>query len=284
MIQENFIKLYEHSFRENWDLPCYTNYGENESYTYGEVAQEIARLHLIFKYCQLRRGDKIAVIGKNNARWCIAYMATITYGGIVVPILQDFNPNDVHHIVNHSESTFLFTSDAIWEHLEEERLTGLRGVFSLSDFRCLYQRDGETIQRFLKHLGDEMEATYPNGFRKEDIVYTDLSNDKVMLLNYTSGTTGFSKGVMLTGNNLAGNVTFGIRTELLCDGQRRFGALSRRPQIPERAASQRDGESCGICPRIRRHADARLYALSARAARDDRPARDAVDAGLPLGP
>ena len=78
MIQENFIKLYEHSFRENWDLPCYTNYGENESYTYGEVAQEIARLHLIFKYCQLRRGDKIAVIGKNNARWCIAYMATIT--------------------------------------------------------------------------------------------------------------------------------------------------------------------------------------------------------------
>ena len=170
MIQENFIKLYEHSFRENWDLPCYTNYGENESYTYGEVAQEIARLHLIFKYCQLRRGDKIAVIGKNNARWCIAYMATITYGGIVVPILQDFNPNDVHHIVNHSESTFLFTSDAIWEHLEEERLTGLRGVFSLSDFRCLYQRDGETIQRFLKHLGDEMEATYPNGFRKEDIV------------------------------------------------------------------------------------------------------------------
>ena len=220
MIQENFIKLYEHSFRENWDLPCYTDYGENESYTYGEVAQEIARLHLIFKYCQLRRGDKIAVIGKNNARWCIAYMATITYGGIVVPILQDFNPNDVHHIVNHSESTFLFTSDAIWEHLEEERLAGLRGVFSLSDFRCLYQRDGETIQRFLKHLDGEMDATYPNGFRKEDIVYTDLSNDKVMLLNYTSGTTGFSKGVMLTGNNLAGNVTFGIRTELLKKGDK----------------------------------------------------------------
>ena len=117
MIQENFIKLYEHSFRENWDLPCYTDYGENGNYTYGEVAQEIARLHLLFKHCSLRRGDKIAVIGKNNARWCISYMAVITYGGIVVPILQDFNPNDVHHIVNHSESVFLFTSDAIWEHL-----------------------------------------------------------------------------------------------------------------------------------------------------------------------
>ena len=220
MIQENFIKLYEHSFRENWELPCYTNYGENESYTYGEVAQEIAKLHLLFKHCQLRRGDKISIIGKNNARWCIAYMATITYGGIVVPILQDFNPNDVHHIVNHSESTFLFTSDTIWEHLEEERLTGLRGVFSLNDFRCLYQRDGETIQRFLKHVDDEMKVTYPNGFRKEDIAYADLSNDKVMLLNYTSGTTGFSKGVMLTGNNLAGNVTFGIRTELLKKGDK----------------------------------------------------------------
>ncbi|MCZ2605249.1 long-chain fatty acid--CoA ligase [Bacteroides fragilis] len=220
MIKENFIKLYENSFRENWDLPCYTNYGEPESYTYGEVAEEIAKLHLLFKHCSLRRGDKIAVIGKNNARWCIAYMATITYGAIIVAILQDFNPNDVHHIVNHSESVFLFTSDTIWENLEEERLTGIRAVFSLTDFRCLHQRDGETVQKFLKHIDQYMTDTYPKGFRKEDVLYTTLSNDKVMLLNYTSGTTGFSKGVMLTGNNLAGNVTFGIRTELLKKGDK----------------------------------------------------------------
>ena len=220
MIKENFIKLYENSFRENWDLPCYTNYGEPESYTYGEVAEEIAKLHLLFKHCSLRRGDKIAVIGKNNARWCIAYMASITYGAIIVPILQDFNPNDVHHIVNHSESVFLFTSDTIWENLEEERLTGIRAVFSLTDFRCLHQRDGETVQKFLKHIDQYMTDTYPKGFRKEDVLYTTLSNDKVMLLNYTSGTTGFSKGVMLTGNNLAGNVTFGIRTELLKKGDK----------------------------------------------------------------
>ena len=220
MIKENFIKLYENSFRENWDLPCYTDYGESVHYTYGQVAEEIARIHLLFKYCSLRRGDKIAVIGKNNAHWCIAYMATITYGAIIVPILQDFTPNDVHHIVNHSESVFLFTSDNIWENLEEEKLTGLRGVFSLTDFRCLYQRDGETIQKFLVHLNDEMHAAYPKGFTREDVQYTTLSNDKVMLLNYTSGTTGFSKGVMLTGNNLAGNVTFGIRTELLKKGDK----------------------------------------------------------------
>lgn len=218
MIKENFIKLYESSFRENWDLPCYTDYGDDNTYTYGQVAEEIAKLHLLFKHCSLRRGDKIAVIGKNNARWCIAYMATITYGAIIVPILQDFNPNDVHHIVNHSESVFLFTSDTIWDNLEEEKLLGIRGVFSLTDFRCLHQRDGETVQKFIKYIDREMEETYPDGFGKEDIQYTTLSNDKVMLLNYTSGTTGFSKGVMLTGNNLAGNVTFGIRTELLKKG------------------------------------------------------------------
>lgn len=220
MIKENFIKLYESSFRANWDLPCYTNYGEEESYTYGQVAEEIACLHLLFKHCSLRRGDKIAIIGKNNARWCIAYMATITYGAIVVPILQDFTPSDVHHIVCHSESVFLFTSDPIWETLEEEKLSGIRAAFSLTDFRCLYQRDGETIQKFLKHLDEDMQATYPQGFQPTDVVYTTLSNDKVMLLNYTSGTTGFSKGVMLTGNNLAGNVTFGIRTELLKRGDK----------------------------------------------------------------
>lgn len=220
MIKENFIKLYENSFRENWDLPCYTDYGHNNTLTYGEVAKEIAKLHLLFKHCSLRRGDKIALIGKNNTHWCIAYMASITYGAIIVPILQDFNPNDAHHIINHSDSVFLFTADNIWDNLEEDRMTGLRAVFSLTDFRCLHQRDGETIQKFLKHIGEEMEATYPNGFSKEDVFYTTLSNDKIMLLNYTSGTTGFSKGVMLTGNNLAGNVTFGIRTGLLKKGDK----------------------------------------------------------------
>ena len=220
MIKENFIKIYEQSFREHWELPCYSNYGESESYTYGEVAREIARLHLLFKHCQLRRGDKIALIGKNNARWCIAYMATVTYGAIIVPILQDFNPNDVHHIVNHSESVFLFVGDNIWEQLEEERLTGLRGVFSLNDYRCLYQRDGETIQRFLRQVDAAMEEAYPEGFGPQHVNYTELGNEKVMLLNYTSGTTGFSKGVMLTGNNLAGNVVFGIRSQLLNRGDR----------------------------------------------------------------
>ena len=202
MIKENFIKLYEHSFRNNWDLPCYTDYGENLSFTYGEVAKEIAKLHLLFEHCKLRRGDKISLIGKNNARWCIAYMASITYGAIIVPILQDFNPNDVHHIVNHSESTFLFTSDTIWDTLEEDKLPNIRGVFSLTDYRCLYQRDGETVVNFVKNIDKELNKTYPKGFALNDVNYTDLSNEKGMLINCTSGTA----------------VTFGIRTELLKKG------------------------------------------------------------------
>lgn len=220
MINENFIKLYESSFKENWDLPCYSDYGDKTTYTYGQVAEKIEKLHLLFQHCSLRRGDKIAIIGKNTSKWCITFLAAVTYGAIIVPILPDFKPNDVHHIVNHSESTFLFTNDKIWEDLEKEALSSTRAVFSLQDFRCLYQRDGETIQKFIRNLNSEMKEVHPNKFQKEDINYTNLSNDKIMMLNYTSGTTGFSKGVMLTGENLAANVTYGMRTKLLVKGDK----------------------------------------------------------------
>lgn len=220
MIEENFIKIYEKSFKENWDLPALTDYGKGNTYTFGDVATEIARIHILFDECQIRRGDKIALIGKDSARWCIVYMAAVTYGAIIVPILQDFNPNDVHHIINHSESVFLFVSDRIWDSLEEDKIEEVRGVFSLSDFRCLHQRDGESIQKLLKAIDEKMAAKYPGGFTKGDIRYADLDNDKVVLLNYTSGTTGFSKGVMLTGNNLAGNVVYAKTLDLLFRGDR----------------------------------------------------------------
>ncbi len=220
MIEENFIKIYEKSFRENWALPALTDYGKGHTYTFEDVAREIARIHILFEECQIRRGDKIALVGKDSARWCIVYMAAVTYGAIIVPILQDFNPNDIHHIINHSESVFLFVSDRIWDSLEEDKIEEVRGVFSLSDFRCLHQRDGESIQKLLKSMDEKMAAKYPRGFSPEDIKYAELDNDKVVLLNYTSGTTGFSKGVMLTGNNLAGNVTYAKTLDLLFRGDR----------------------------------------------------------------
>ena len=220
MIKENFIKIYEESFKENWALPALTDYGKSKTFTFGDVATEIARIHLLFHECQVRRGDKIALIGKDSSRWCIAYMAVVTYGAIIVPILQDFNPNDVHHIINHSESVFLFVSDRIWDSLEEDKIEEVRGVFSLSDYRCLHQRDGENIQKLMKSLDEKMTEKYPDGFTQEDIKYAELDNDKVVEINYTSGTTVFSKGVMLTGNNLAGNVTYARTLDLLFRGER----------------------------------------------------------------
>lgn len=220
MIQENFIKIYEKSFQENWDLPALTDYVEQNTMTFADVAKEIARFHILFKECQIRRGDKIALIGRDCANRCVVYMAAITYGAIIVPILPDFNPNDVHHIINHSESVFLFVSDRIWDTLEEEKIGEVRAVFSLTDFRCLHQRDGENIQKLLKELDSRFTEVYPNGFTRENIRYAELDNDKVLLLNYTSGTTGFSKGVMLTGNNLAGNVTYARTLDILFRGER----------------------------------------------------------------
>ena len=220
MIEENFIKIYEKSFKENWDLPALTDYNTRETFTYGEVAEQIARLHLLFKYCQIRRGDKIALVGRNTPRWCIAFMATVSYGAIIVPILQDFNANDVQHIVNHSDSVLLFAGDLIWENLEVDKLSQLRATISLVDYTCLDQRDGEGITQCLGDMDKLFKKAYPKGFTRDDVRFAELTNDKVILINYTSGTTGFSKGVMLTGNNLGGNVCFGISSKLHFSGSK----------------------------------------------------------------
>jgi len=220
MIQENFIKLYEDSFKKNWELPALTDYSEGHTFTFGDVATEIAHIHIIFEECQIRQGDKIALVGKDTAHWCMVYMAAVTYGAIIVPILQDFSANDIHHIINHSESVFLFVDDRIWDSLEEDKISEVRGIFSLNDFRCLHQRDGESIQHLLRCMNDKFADKYPNGYTQASIHYADLNNDKVVLINYTSGTTGFSKGVMLTGNNLAGNVVYARSLDLLFRGER----------------------------------------------------------------
>ena len=218
MIQENFIQLYEQSFRENWDLPALTNYGEKEAMKYVDVARHIARLHILFEMYDIQQGDKIALIGKDCAHWCVVYMAVVTYGAVIVPILSDFNPNDVQHIVNHSESRLLFASERSWETLDEEKMPALQAVFSLGDFRTLSLRRQKVVQR--EELDALFARRYPDGFRKEHIIYVKQDNDQVVLLNYTSGTTGFSKGVMLTGNNLAGNVTYARTLDILFRGER----------------------------------------------------------------
>ncbi|MBF0575888.1 AMP-binding protein [Dysgonomonas sp. GY617] len=220
MIKENFIKLYEDSFKYNWDLPALSDYGDTDVLFYKDLAKEIARLHILFDKLEIKKGTKVALIGKNTQQWCMVYMATITYGAVVVPILQDFHPDNIHHIVNHSESELLFVSDSIWESLEEGQMSHLTGIFSLSDFSCIYDNSKKHIKSAIRNLDNDMEVKYPKGFSKEDILYADVDNSEVVLINYTSGTTGFSKGVMLLANNLAGNVTYAKTLDLLFRGDR----------------------------------------------------------------
>ncbi|WP_299220353.1 AMP-binding protein [uncultured Alistipes sp.] len=208
MLQENLIRIYEQSFRENREMSALTDYFKNETFSYYEMAKEIAKLHLLFRKAGIEAGDKIALIGRNNPRWCITYIATITYGAVIVPILQDFTPTDIVHIVNHSESRLLFLGDNFWDVIEEEQIRQIEAVFSLTDFHAIYERDGKTLTKYQREIVRNYRAAYPRGFSINDIRYPEIPNDRVCLLNYTSGTTGYSKGVMLTVNNLTGNVLF----------------------------------------------------------------------------
>lgn len=210
MLQENLIKIYEKSFRENREMSALTDYFKNETFSYYEMAKEIAKLHLVFKKAGIKRGDKIALIGRNNPRWCITYIGTITYGAVIVPILQDFTPADVIHIINHSESRLLFLGDNFWDVIEEDQIRQIEAVFSLTDFHVIYERDGKSLTKFQRDILKNYRSKYPRGFSINDIKYPEVPNDQVILLNYTSGTTGYSKGVMLTANNLTGNVVFAM--------------------------------------------------------------------------
>ena len=206
MLQENLIRMYEESFRTHRELPALTDYFKGETFSYYEMAKEIAKLHLFFKKAEIRRGDEIALVGRNNPRWCITYLATITYGAVIVPILQDFAPADIVHIVNHSESRLLFVGDNYWDIIEEDEIARIDAVLSLTDFHVIYERRGKSLGVYMRDMVKNYRAKYKRGFSADDIKYPDIPNDQMVLLNYTSGTTGYSKGVMLTVNNLTGNV------------------------------------------------------------------------------
>ena len=206
MLQENLIRMYEESFRTHRELPALTDYFKGETFSYYEMAKEIAKLHLFFKKAEIRRGDKIALVGRNNPRWCITYLATITYGAVIVPILQDFAPADIVHIVNHSESRLLFVGDNYWDIIEEDEIARIDAVLSLTDFHVIYERRGKSLGVYMRDMVKNYRAKYKRGFSADDIKYPDIPNNQMVLLNYTSGTTGYSKGVMLTVNNLTGNV------------------------------------------------------------------------------
>ena len=224
-MKENLIKIYEKSFRDNWELEALSDYNSKFMLTYGAFATEIERIHLLYKYAGIKQGDHVALIGKNTPAWVTVFMATITYGAVIVPILQEFNPHDVQHIVNHSEAKLLFSSKAIWDSIDFDQLLAIRGVISLDDKSVLAQKEDEDFEGCIEQAKAEFESAHPQGFTRADIHYPEISNEEVMVINYTSGTTGFSKGVMITGNNLCGNVVYGINSQLHRRGTRNVSFL-----------------------------------------------------------
>ena len=208
MLEQNLIKMYEQSFRANREMSAVTDYFSGETYSYYGFAKEIAKLHIMFDEAGIKPKDKIALVGRNTPRWCVVYIATITYGAVIVPILQDFTPNDIAHIVNHSESRLLFLTDSYWDSLDEDSMPKVEAVMSLTDYHVLFERGGDKMATCINSMTENYRKKYPRGFTVDDIKYADVPNDQLILLNYTSGTTGYSKGVMLTVNNLTGNVFF----------------------------------------------------------------------------
>mgnify|MGYP003301551199 FL=1 len=213
MIKENLVELFASSIKENWENPAFTDYFDKKTFTYQDVAEQVAQLHLLFKKLNVQKNDKIALVGKNGSLWCITYIATVTYGAVIVPMLQDFPPENLTNIINHSDSKILFTSDYIWNKLNAEELPNVESVISLEKFECISTKE-EKNAKFIADAEKAFKEKYPNGFTKEDIKYAEVPNSNVVCFSYTSGTTGFSKGVMLTANNFAGNITFGITTKM----------------------------------------------------------------------
>jgi long-chain acyl-CoA synthetase len=205
MIKERLIRYIEQSIKFNWEIEALSNYKE-PGYSYKDIAERILKIHMFFRDAGIREGDKVAMIGRNSANWCVVYLATVSYGAVIVPVLPDFKAEDLTNIINHSDSVLLYVDDKIWESLDLGKLEQVKSVVSLDNFTFIKARDTK--------LGDDY-ATIEERYKKqypvlkpEHISFSEISNDKLAVISYTSGTTGFSKGVMITHNSLAANVRY----------------------------------------------------------------------------
>jgi long-chain acyl-CoA synthetase len=225
MIQKNFIKLYEDSFVRNFDLPALSDYTSDISYTYGEMARQIARLHILYEAAGVKRGDRIAVFGKNSSNWCVGFMSVITYGAVSVPVLADFKPADAHTIINHSDAVMLLVDIQTMKGLSEAEMKGVKSILSLDDFGILSSKPDAVLKKAHKDLDELFYKKYTKGFGPEQVKYAEIDNSEVVEINYTSGTTGFSKGVVLSANSLAGNVDFAMRSIELNAGEKMLALL-----------------------------------------------------------
>jgi long-chain acyl-CoA synthetase len=205
MIKERLIGYIEQSIRQNWDIEALSNYKE-KGYSYRAIAEKILKLHILFEGSGIKEGDKIALVGRNSANWCIVYLATVTYGAVIVPILPDFKAEDLINIINHSDSRMLFADDKIYDLLDLKNMSALIGAVSLDNFEMLSSMISDFENGF-KSMETRYSQQYPD-LKKEHVRFSDISNDNLAVISYTSGTTGFSKGVMITHNSLAANIRY----------------------------------------------------------------------------
>lgn len=207
-MEQSIIKYIEQAIRNNWEELALTDFN-GVSFQYRTVARKIAKLHIAFDTVGIKKSDKIAICGRNSAQWTIAFLATITYGAVPVPILHDFKPDTIHHIINHSEAKILFTDNSIWENLNPDNITNIIGTIHIRDFGILFSRS-EKLNYARLHLNELFGKRYPERFTLEDVKYDDVMPNGLAMINYTSGSTGLSKGVMLPYRALTSNIIYTI--------------------------------------------------------------------------
>jgi len=204
--EHQFIDYIEQSIIKNWDRDALTDY-KGITLQYKDVARKIAKFHIVLESAGIQPGDKIAVCGRNSAHWAVTFLATITYGAVIVPILHEFKADNIHNIVNHSEAKLLFVGDQAWENLNEDAMPLLEGIASLTDFSSLVSRNEKLTYAF-EHRNAIYGQRYPKNFRPEHICYRKDRPEELAIINYTSGTTGYSKGVMLPYRSIWSNVAY----------------------------------------------------------------------------
>lgn len=205
-LEQSFIALIEQSIKTNWYLNALTDY-KGITLQYRDVARKIEKIHILLENAGIEKGDKIAICGRNSAHWTVTYLAVITYGAVVVPILHEFKADQVHNIVNHSEARLLFVGDQIWENLNEAAMPHLEGIIELKDFGVPVSRS-EKLAYARDHLNEIFGHKFPCRFRPDNISYEKEKSEDLAIINYTSGTTGYSKGVMLPYRSILSNVLY----------------------------------------------------------------------------
>jgi long-chain acyl-CoA synthetase len=222
-MEQSFISFIEQSIKDNWDLDALTDYN-GATLQYKDVARKIEKIHIIFEQSGIKEGDKIAICGRNSSHWGVTFLATLTYGAIAVPILHEFKPDNVHNIVNHSESRLLFVGDMVWEGLNENAMPNIEGVVLMNDYSVLVSRS-EKLDFARNHLNELFGKKFPKNFRREHVEYKKDEPETLAVINYTSGTTSYSKGVMIPYRALWSNTQFAFDVLQLKPGNKLVSML-----------------------------------------------------------